>query len=74
MSTTTHLICTTCKQSLWIGQGQTIYTDDAEVMAKLSTFLYEHRTSFYPEAPQHNLLFVDHHYDHMYDKDWTRIG
>ena len=44
MSTTLHLECDTCKESIWIGQRNYIYTDSKEDMKLLSLFLVRHET------------------------------
>ena len=50
MSTTYNIECHDCKQTLWIGQGDHIYTGDHECMEDLNKFLFEHEN--------HNLTFV----------------
>ena len=42
MSTTFHLECDTCKESIWIGQSGYIYTGEPKAMKALGEFLYKH--------------------------------
>jgi hypothetical protein len=50
MSITTHLVCCDCREEVWIGQRNFIYTGEPETMKKLEKFLYEHMN--------HNLCFT----------------
>jgi hypothetical protein len=42
VSTTYRLECDFCKESIWIGQRDYIYTDDSNTMRLLSGFLFRH--------------------------------
>lgn len=62
MSETYDLICTTCKESLWIGQGHDqnfyIYTTPRQIEL-LNEFVNRHQTlSSYSEDKQHNLQII----------------
>jgi hypothetical protein len=51
MSKTYEIICTTCKENLWVGQSGYIYTGEPHTMKALTEFLYKHEN--------HDLKFVD---------------
>lgn len=67
MSVTTDIVCTSCKEKLWVGQRDYIYLAE-EKIKKLNDFLQKHRTNI--SGPEHNLLFVDEHWDEMYEPSW----
>lgn len=72
MSRSTHLVCTTCKKHIWIGQSQIIYFGNEEVMELLSSFLQEHTT--YSRDEEHKLLFMPEPYNGAYEnEDWEEI-
>lgn len=60
MSVTYHIGCATCKEHLWIGQRDYIYTSEPET-TQLSEFLFKHQqhVSLHPEMPpEHVLIFA----------------
>lgn len=54
MSVTYHIVCTACKEKLWVGQGGHIYKGKEYIKA-LEEFLYKHL--------EHNLMFVSEFLD-----------
>lgn len=52
MSTTYSLVCDECKEKLWIGQNQNIYSTQKHIH-KLTEFLYAHEG--------HSLRFLSQH-------------
>lgn len=46
MSTTLHLECDTCKESIWIGQRDYIYTGSVDTMKLLGKFLTTHESGW----------------------------
>lgn len=53
MSTTYDVVCDECRVTLWIGQGDQIYTGEPDVLAWLSAFLFSHHG--------HPLRFLSEH-------------
>jgi hypothetical protein len=67
MSVTTDIVCTSCKEKLWIGQSDYIYLIEDNIMKKLNDFLQKHRTD---SSNEHKLLFIDEHWDIQYEDGW----
>lgn len=66
MSTTYDLECLDCKEQIWIGQRDYIYTGEPQTMELLRVFLFVHL--------RHNLRFVSEHDAHDTGIDgWVRI-
>ncbi len=65
MSVTYHIACIPCKKYLWIGQRNYIYTKEPECLESFGEFLYDHQ--------DHELKFVDEHWEDQYKKGWTWI-
>lgn len=67
MSTTYNLVCTTCKEAIWIGQSNSttrfyLYTADEVVIDHLQKFLLKHRSEsvwYHPEKLDHVLAFIN---------------
>lgn len=59
MSVTKHIVCTTCKRYIWIGQGGHIYTADDYIERLTEFLLVTHASS--TESEKHVLLSVDEH-------------
>lgn len=57
MSVTVDIACHTCKEQLWVGQSDYIYTTQ-EALVNLKSFLFEHKS--------HQLEFCDEHADYNY--------
>ena len=76
MSTTFHLECDSCKESIWIGQrshGRSyVYYGHKEIMDLLEVFLYKHQTN---RVETHVLAFrPDGSSRYMDGQDeWVRI-
>ena len=71
MSTTYHLECETCRESIWIGQRNFIYTAEKDTMENLGRFLYRHAAGLHDE---HALFFrADTYSGYMDGQDeWVR--
>lgn len=64
MSTTYNLVCTTCKEAIWIGQSNAnapfyLYTADEVVINHLQKFLLKHRSQVVLHHPDDQLK-LDH--------------
>lgn len=73
MSTTLEIVCTKCRESLWIGQRNYIYRGEPDTMEMLEAFLFKHQSSEY-DTGNHSLIFVNEHWDELYDGTWTRFS
>lgn len=62
MSVTRHLVCIDCKQYIWIGQGNTLYSS-GEYIEKLKNFLFLEHPSCSRSAKHHILSVDEHEYD-----------
>ena len=72
MSRTMNLCCTTCGESIWIGQNDAFYSGMPEVMEGLRLFLIKHRIDPAFNADE----FSDHHLVYMaepYYEGWTEV-
>lgn len=56
MSITHSLVCTTCREKIWIGQKDYIYAAEPRCLAVLKEFLFRHKTD--PGEVQHELKFI----------------
>ena len=71
MSRTTYLICKTCKEYIWIGQGSITYTGEPETMKALNDFLQKHITDY---PPEHELLFMPEPFNGYYENEpWEDV-
>jgi len=73
MSKSMHIACMDCKEALWIGQSDSIYSGMPEVMEALKVFLVKHRT-YSPRGTKteyHELLYMPEPYNGDFeDIDW----
>jgi hypothetical protein len=68
MSIDRHLVCKTCKEAIWIGQSDIIYTGMPDVMKMLQDFLYKHETWHdHENKDYHELLFVPEPYNGAFE-------
>lgn len=72
MSRTTYIACETCKEYLWIGQSNYIYTGEPKTMQALNDFLQKHIS--YEPTTEHKLLFIPEPYNGAYEnEDWEDV-
>ena len=76
MSRTMNLGCLTCKEHIWIGQNDYIYTAEPHTMEALRAFLVKHRTgdAITPSEGgdfdfEHTLIYKPE----LFDPEWTEI-
>ena len=72
------ICCMTCKEYLWIGQTDVIYSGMPEVMEALNVFLVKHRTynprKYAEPEDYHELLYMPEPYNGPFEEiDWTEI-
>ena len=75
MSTTFHLECDSCQESIWIGQrshGRSyLYFDDADLMNLFNQFIFRHQTNM---VEDHHLAFrSDGVSKFMNGNGWTEV-
>lgn len=72
MSRTMNIGCVTCKEHVWIGQNDYIYTAEPHTMEALRVFLVKHRID-----PEFNGDDYDTHHliyqPELFHKDWHEI-
>ena len=78
MSRDMHICCLECKEHIWIGQTDVIYSGMPEVMEALRVFLVKHRTyttrEYAKPEEYHELLYMPEPYNGSFeDIDWTEI-
>lgn len=80
MSRDMYIACLNCRESLWIGQTNIIYTGSAETMGDLNVFLVKHRTYLpreysEPKSEYHELLYMPEPYNGSFESiDWEYMG
>lgn len=74
MSRTLSIACNTCKERLWVGQGQSsFYSGEPDAMEKLGKFLFKHETT--PDSEHHLTFEDDNSNDDWYsDVEWKRFN
>lgn len=75
MSRSMHICCMNCKEHLWIGQTDTLYTGEPATMEALRQFLVKHRTytlrNYDPDG-YHELLFMPEPYNGSFEEiEWN---
>jgi hypothetical protein len=77
MSRDMHLCCLDCKQHIWIGQTDVIYSGMPDVMELLREFLVTHRTyapRYLDESNYHELLYMPEPYNGSFEGvEWNEI-
>ena len=79
MSRSMHIVCLLCKEHLWIGQNETLYTGEPHTMEALRQFFERHTTYYHKEfAPDeyHELLYMPEPYNGAFEeeeKTWKEI-
>jgi hypothetical protein len=68
MSTTLHLVCDNCRETLWVGQRNYLYWGENRFQEKLESFLLKHRCFTFDN---HKLRMTDDHDESTLDyKDY----
>lgn len=79
MSRSMHICCLDCKEHLWIGQNDTLYTGEQHTMEALRQFLIKHRThterNLCEKGEYHELIYHPEPYngglEELRDEEWT---
>lgn len=74
MSQSMHLCCLDCKEDIWIGQRDSLYSGESHTMEGLRQFLVKHRTLYVPRSEgtdYHELVYVPEPYNE-YIKDYCK--
>lgn len=77
MSTTTYLVCDTCRQSIWVGQSVNFYSGEPKMLQALRLFLYDHKQStLHPQDDDqvHALRFTHDHDEVLDGGDSDELG